>query len=158
VAACIERAAEHWFSTGPLVDAILASSAVPGLFPVVEVGGEHYMDGGIVNSIPVERACELGAQEIYVLHAGRIQQSLAPPRNLYQALTVAFEVARRCRFAHDIANLPAGVITHVLPSGEQPAITPGLRGWSFGEVDNRIRIAHAATSGYLDGLARQRAP
>src|SRR5262245_61944761 len=41
VAACIERAAEHWFSSGPLVDAILASSAVPGLLPPVEIGGER---------------------------------------------------------------------------------------------------------------------
>src|SRR5262245_38098343 len=61
VAASIERAAEHWFSSGSLVDAALASSAVPGLLPPVEVDGEHFIDGGIVNSIPVDRAVSLGA-------------------------------------------------------------------------------------------------
>ena len=35
VAASIERAAEHWFTSGPVVDAVLASSAVPGLLPPV---------------------------------------------------------------------------------------------------------------------------
>ena len=40
----------------PLVDAVVASAAVPGLLPPAKVGGEHFLDGGIVNSIPVGRA------------------------------------------------------------------------------------------------------
>jgi NTE family protein len=63
VAASIERAAEHWFSEGPLVEAILASAAVPGVLPPVEIDGEHFLDGGIVNSIPISRAVELGAKD-----------------------------------------------------------------------------------------------
>src|SRR5688500_4501287 len=50
VAASIERAAEHWFCEGPVIDPILASSAVPGVLPAVRIGGEHFIDGGIVNS------------------------------------------------------------------------------------------------------------
>jgi NTE family protein len=80
VAASIERAAEHWFSSGPLVDAILASASVPGLLPPIEIDGEHFVDGGIVNSIPIGRAVELGADEIYVLHVGRIERPLEVPR------------------------------------------------------------------------------
>src|SRR5216684_7095429 len=51
VAASIESATARWFSSGPLVPAVLASCAVPGLLPPVEVGGEHYLDGGLVDSI-----------------------------------------------------------------------------------------------------------
>ena len=58
VAASIERAAEHWFTTGSVVDAVLASSAVPGVLPPVRIGDETYLDGGLVNSIPVERAVD----------------------------------------------------------------------------------------------------
>jgi NTE family protein len=79
VAASIERASEHWFASGPLVDAVLASAAVPGILPAVELGGEHFLDGGIVNSIPVARAVELGAKTIYVLHVGRLDLPLEPP-------------------------------------------------------------------------------
>ncbi|HVL33356.1 MAG TPA: patatin-like phospholipase family protein, partial [Actinomycetota bacterium] len=68
VAASIERAAEHWFFEGALADAILASAAVPGVLPPVKIDGEHFVDGGIVNSIPISRAVELGATDIYVLH------------------------------------------------------------------------------------------
>ncbi|MDQ1586240.1 MAG: hypothetical protein QOH80_1605, partial [Actinomycetota bacterium] len=46
VAASIERAAEHWFESGSLVDAVLASAAVPGILPPVAIGGEHFLDGG----------------------------------------------------------------------------------------------------------------
>src|SRR4029453_11109420 len=46
VAASIERATAHWFCEGPIVPAVLASSAVPGLLPPVEIDGEHYLDGG----------------------------------------------------------------------------------------------------------------
>src|SRR3712207_2676929 len=64
VAASIERASEHWFDSGPLVQAVMASAAVPGLLPPVEIDGEHFLDGGIVNSIPVSRAVELGARTV----------------------------------------------------------------------------------------------
>ena len=41
---------------GPVVPAVMASAAVPGLLPPARVGEEHYLDGGIVNSIPLGRA------------------------------------------------------------------------------------------------------
>ena len=80
VAACVETASERWFSDGPLVDAVLASCAVPGLLPPVRIGDEHFLDGGIVNSIPVGRAIALGARRIYVMHVGRVDRPLSVPR------------------------------------------------------------------------------
>src|SRR6185436_6590421 len=62
VAACVERAAAHWFHDGLIVPAVLASAAVPGLLPPVRIGGEHFFDGGLVHSIPVGRAVRLGAR------------------------------------------------------------------------------------------------
>ena len=155
VAACIERFAEHWFTKGPLVDAILASSAVPGILPPVEIGGEHFIDGGIVNSIPIDRAAALGADEIYVLHAGRIEQPLDAPKSLRDVGFVAFEIARRHRFVRELAAVPEGVTVHVLPTGD-PAPRryndlSQLRFRDFRRVDRRIAFAYAATAEYLDG-------
>ena len=56
VAVSIERAAEHWFTEGPLIEAVLASCAVPGLPPPVEIDEGHFLGGGLVDSIPVGRA------------------------------------------------------------------------------------------------------
>jgi NTE family protein len=78
-AASIERATEHWFTSGRVVDAVVASAAVPGLLPPAEVDGEHYLDGGIVNSIPLGRAVELGAERIFVLQVGRAEKPLTVP-------------------------------------------------------------------------------
>jgi len=153
VAASIERAAEQWFSDGPLVDAILASAAVPGVLPPVEIGNEHFVDGGIVNSIPISRAVELGAKKIYVLQVGRVETPLAPPRTPVQVALVAFEIARRHRFARDLATLPKGVAAHVLPSGEPKR--PSLRQLNyrdFREVARRIERAHRASDRYLSSL------
>jgi NTE family protein len=159
VAASIEQAAEHWFSEGPLVDAILASSAVPGILPPVEIDGEHFIDGGIVNSIPIGRAVDLGATEIFVLHVGRIERPLTPPKNPWQVGMVAFEVARRHRFARDMASLPDGVVAHVLPTGEaEPPRYDSLgqlRYKNFRSVGRHIRMAHEATTAYLEDIERR---
>jgi NTE family protein len=157
VAASIERSVEHWFSTGPLVDAILASSAVPGVLPPVAIGDEHFIDGGIVNSIPLDRAIELGAEEIYVLHVGRIDRPLSQPRRLRDVAMVSFEVARRNRFMRALAAVPAGVVVHVLPTGDPspPAYNDltQLRFRRFHGFDQRIAWAYAATGLYLDAAS-----
>jgi NTE family protein len=156
VAASIEKAAEHWFHEGPLVDAILASCAIPGVLPPVEIDGEHFVDGGIVNSIPISRAVELGAKEIYVLHVGRIERPLTPPRTPIQVAMVAFEIARRHRFARDLSTLPKGVTAHVLPTGEPARPTRAqlseLNYRNFKAVARLIDRAERATAHYLAGL------
>jgi NTE family protein len=152
VAASIERAAEHWFTEGPLVDAVLASCAVPGLLPPVEVDGEHYLDGGLVHSIPVGRAVALGADTIYVLHVGRIDRPLHPPATPWEVAQVAFEIARRHRFVGDLAALPPAVALHVLPAGDEtPPSTANLRYRNFSHVPARIDQAYLAARRYLAG-------
>ncbi|MGY1812473.1 patatin-like phospholipase family protein [Blastococcus sp. SYSU D00820] len=158
IAASVERAAEHWFTEGDLVDAVLASCAVPGLLPPVEVGGEHYLDGGLVHSIPVGRAVALGAGTVYVLHVGRIDSPLRPPARPWEVATVAFEIARRHRFAADMAALPPDVTVHVLPAGDTaPTATANVRYRDFSGVPARIERARAATGRYLDRTSPQEA-
>ena len=106
VAASIERAAAHWFSAGSVTDAVLASCAVPGLLPPVEIQGEHFLDGGLVRSVPIGRAADLGASRIYVLHVGRLEQPLRPPTRPWQVALVAFEIARRHQFEEEFAICP----------------------------------------------------
>jgi NTE family protein len=157
VAASIERAAERWFTDGALVEAVLASCAVPGLLPPVELDGEHYLDGGLVHSIPVGRAVALGADTIFVLHVGRIDRPLSPPTGPWEVAQVTFEIARRHRFAADLDALPPGVTVHVLPSGD-PAPPGGanLRYRDFSGVRARIDQAHRAARTHLDRIGSSR--
>lgn len=157
VAASIERATEHWFDRGPVVDAVLASSAVPGLLAPVRIGTEHYLDGGLVDSIPVGRAVALGARTVYVLHVGRVESPLRAPRRPWEVGLVAFEIARRHRFSTTMAALPQGVTVHVLPAGGEPIGFTDRRQFryrDFGAVPARIAAAREATEAYLAGASR----
>ncbi|MBF4768540.1 patatin-like phospholipase family protein [Nocardioides agariphilus] len=150
-AASIERAAEHWFSSGPLVPAVVASAAVPGLLPPARVGDEHFLDGGIVNSIPLGRAVALGADEIYVLQVGRIDRPLQVPRRPWDVARVSFEIARRHRFARELSEVPDGVVVHVLPARGTSARDDSLRGHrDFTSVITRIEQTYEASLDYLD--------
>jgi NTE family protein len=156
VAASIERAAEHWFDRGPLAEVILASCSVPGLLPPIRIDGEHFIDGGIVNSIPVSRAVALGAGRIFVLQVGRLEQALRPPRWPWEVGLVAFEVARRHRFAHDLHSLPDGIELHVLPTGGSAApayndLAGPLKVRRMTRtITHQIEAAYAASTRYLE--------
>jgi NTE family protein len=145
VAAHIEQATAHWFDSGPLVDAVLASCAVPGLLPPVRIGDAHYLDGGLVHSIPVGRALRLGATTIYVLHVGRVEQPLRPPRRPWQVGLVAFEIARRHRFVEEMATVPEGTRVVVLRSGMEETPLVSLRYRDTRRVATRIDSAYRAS-------------
>jgi NTE family protein len=119
------------------------------------VDGGHYFDGGLVHSIPVGRAIELGARTIYVLHVGRIERPLAPPRRLWEVGLVAFEIARRHRFHEEMATIPADVSVHVLPSGgsQRPPDLSQLRYRDRSGVGMNIERAYRASASYLAELA-----
>ena len=154
VAASIERASARWFTSGPIVPAVLASCAVPGLLPPVEIDGEHYFDGGLVDSIPVGRAVALGARTVYVLHVGRIERPLAVPRRPWEVGLVAFEIARRHRFHEEMSALPDdGAGARAAAGGDPRRAGSGpapLRDKT--KVAESIERAYAASASYLAEL------
>jgi NTE family protein len=150
VAASVEQASAHWFHSGPIIPAVLASAAVPGLLPPVRIDGEHFFDGGLVHSIPVGRAVRLGARRIFVLHVGRIETPLRPPRRPWEVGLVAFEIARRHRFMEEMASLPEDVTVHVLPAGGEVRPTDlTLRYRDLSRVEAYLDQAREATTAYL---------
>lgn len=150
VAASVERAVGQWFSQGPLAEAVMASCSVPGLFPPFRIGDEHYFDGGLVHSIPIGRAIALGAERIYVLHVGRVEQPLKPPQWPWEVGTVAFEIARRHRYMEEIADTPPGIDLHVMPSGSDEAPNMSLLHANTAFVTQRIEAAYRAATAYLE--------
>lgn len=152
VAACIEDSSGRWFTDGDLTDAVVASCSVPGLFPPVQIGGRHYLDGGLVHSIPVGRALALGASTIYVLQVGRVEQPLKVPTKPWEVATVAFEIARRHRFVHEMEMVPDDVDLHVLPSGSSEAPNISIGQARISRMRERMDAAHTASDAYLTAL------
>src|SRR5690606_4289390 len=57
----LESGREGVLNRGPLVEAILASCALPGIFAPVRVGDRLLMDGGVCNNVPVSALVNHGA-------------------------------------------------------------------------------------------------
>jgi NTE family protein len=128
---------EVLLSRGPLVDAVLASAAIPGVFPPVAWDGRLLVDGGIVNHAPISHAVELGADRVIVLPAiAPVLLSAAPRGALAAGVTaVARTIARR--LTDDIALYSRHVDLTVLPSPSFEGILPT----DFGHADELVEQA-----------------
>ncbi len=117
VATDIDAIAEHWFHTGDLAPAVLASCAMPAVFPAVEIGGARYVDGAVVNDVPVQRAVDLGATRIFILQVGGVDRPRPDPRRPIDMALLAYWIARRHRLLEDLARIPDDVEVVILPHG-----------------------------------------
>jgi len=149
VAADLADGEETWFSEGPLIAPILASAAIPAVFPPVEIDGHRYIDGAVVDDVPVLRAAALGFGRIYVLHVGAWDRPRPEPKRPLDMLTYAYWLARRSRFRRDLASIPRDIEVIVLPPGQ----TPFLRYNDLHHSEAMFESAHEASSAFLDGRA-----
>jgi NTE family protein len=105
------------FSSGPLAPAVLASSAIPGMFPPVLIDGRQYVDGGGVDPTGLETAVELGAKKIYVLNCGYSGRLQSPLRSMNTIMDHAFQVAAQHRIESTIRDLARyAEIVHLRPN------------------------------------------
>lgn len=100
-AARLDTGEEAWFSTGPIMEPILASSAMPGVFPPVDIEGVRYVDGGIANNVPISQAVELGAKKIYVLNVKAWSHD-RPLNHPHEFAMHGLVLARAQRYKHDL--------------------------------------------------------
>ncbi len=145
VATSLVTGGERWFSEGPLVEAVLASSALPGLLPPVEIDGEAFIDGATVCVVPVAKALELGATRLFILQIKDLDAIPRQPRRPLDVIQRAFAISRNARFVHEMATLPEGVEAHVLP----PVAWPRFRYDGFSRTAELVELAHAGASAYL---------
>ncbi|MCU1455275.1 MAG: Patatin [Acidimicrobiales bacterium] len=146
VATDLTEGAETWFAQGPLIDPILASAALPAVYPPVEIDGVKYLDGAIVNDVPLSRAVELEADTIYVLHVGSWDRPRPEPKRPIDMAMYAYWLARRSRFRRDLASVPTDIEVIVLP----PSATPSIRYNDFGHSDEMIAASYQASCAFLD--------
>lgn len=82
----LENGREVWFREGPLIPAIRASSAVPGLFSPMKVNDRWLLDGGLVNPVPVSLCRAMGADIVIAVNLNseivgkHLRKSLAQKR------------------------------------------------------------------------------
>jgi NTE family protein len=151
VAAEVEAAVEKWFDEGEVIEAILASAALPAVYPPVVIDGVRYVDGGVIDNVPIARAVELGCRTIYVLHVGPHGRPDAEIRRPLDGALLAYWIARNSRFARDLASLPPRVEAIVLPPGRRPDIKYD----DFSQTDELVAQGYANSVAFLEERAVQ---
>jgi NTE family protein len=143
-------------SSGPAVEAILASCAIPAAFPPVRIAENYLVDGAIASNTPVMTAVDLGATKIIVLPTGFACSLKAPPPtalgNALQALNLL--IARQ--LVRDLEQLSGRVDVLTVPPLCPIAISP----YDFSRAHELIGRAAESTRRWLQGggLTRQRIP
>ncbi len=122
VATDAHLAAAHWFDKGPLIPALMASAALPAVYPPVAVEGKLLYDGGVVNELPLEWAVANGARKLYILQVGHLDPRPLEPEKPFDSLMHAYWTARVQRVEEDLAEVSDGCEVIRLPAGGSPRV------------------------------------
>jgi NTE family protein len=114
VAADLDTGEEVVFAQGPLKPALLASAALPGIFPPVRHDGRTLVDGAVVDTVPLWHALSGPVDRIYVMNvAGDLLTR--PLRSPIDIAVRAFAISRKQRFDLEIRNVPESTDVVLLP-------------------------------------------
>jgi NTE family protein len=111
-------------SHGPVLDAVLASCAVPGVLEPISWGDRALMDGGVANNTPISHAVELGARRVYVLPTGHACALEEPPHGALGMALHAISLLTHRRLVDDIERHRSDAELIVLPPPCPLSITP----------------------------------
>lgn len=136
---------EVTLDSGPAVEAILASCAIPGMLPSVYRDGHTLVDGGLTDNTAISQAVLAGADHVYVLPAGYPCALRQPPRSAMGTLAQAMAVLVHQRLLRDI-ELYAGAVDLVVIPPPCPLTVHAL---DFGHADELIRRSYQDATQYL---------
>ncbi|MCU1397359.1 MAG: patatin-like phospholipase, partial [Acidimicrobiales bacterium] len=105
VAIDVERGTPVLFREGNLESALLASAAIPGIFPPVSRDGRMFYDGGLGNNVPMRDAIGMGARSLVVLDTTSPTADLRAPDTLLDLFSYVTEVYARQMVLRDLAEL-----------------------------------------------------
>jgi NTE family protein len=157
------------FGSGPVAPAVLASSAIPGIFPPVRIGDSVYVDGGALDNASIETALRMGARRLFVLDVGYDEggtgswlwseaqaEETTRRRNLGMLAIAAVlerttQVVSRYQLDRALKHIPRGVEAHVLRMG----VSSG-GALDFEKAGEWIDRGYAITRDYLELASGQR--
>jgi NTE family protein len=143
-------------SRGPVTDAVLASTAIPIVFPSVRIGDHYLMDGAIAGNTPVLTAAELGATRIVVLQTGYACSLEGPPMGAIARGVHALTLLISNQMERDLRLLAGKVDIHVVPHMCPLSVSP----FDFSQSSALIERSAQTTRAWLDsgGLSRMTSP
>jgi NTE family protein len=145
VATNVLTGAEVAMSSGPITPALLASAAIPGVFPSVAIDGDYLIDGGVANNTPISTAVRLGATRIIVLPTGMSCALPKPPRGAIAVALHALNLLVMRQLVSDIEYFSGKVELVVLP----PLCPVAVTAYDFSQTADLIRRSEASSRLWL---------
>jgi len=146
--------AERRLSEGDASSAIVASSAVPGVFAPVERDGATLIDGGVSNNAPISHAIELGVDRIYVLPTGSACALERAPRGAIGMSLHAMSLLVMRRLIVEVESLKDEAQLIVLP----PPCPLSVQPIDFDAADELISRGYEGSRDFLDNVADDERP
>ena len=154
VAVDVVTGQELRLSSGRVLDAILASAAIPGVLEPVSWEGRALMDGGVANNTPISHAVELGAERVYVLPTGHACSLDEPPRGALAMALHAISLLTHRRLIDDIERHRADAQLIVMP----PPCPLNIQPIDFTHAGELIDVALLDAREFLDSGGETREP
>ncbi len=125
------------FRSGPLVDAVRASCAYPGMFRPVEIGGRLMVDGLLAHAVPTVPLREMGAERVVAVYLSAHWVNLEGPRHIFDVIGQCFSIAqaKMCGLWEAAADV---------------VLQPDVRGFSY---DGFVRAPELIRSGEVAARA-----
>lgn len=136
-------------SRGAAVEAVLASCAIPAIYPPVLIGGRQLIDGAVACNTPIRIAVELGAARVILLPTAFACPRTARPRGVFANAFHAMDLVVMQQLAQDteLYSPRAQIIT-------VPPICPlSVPPYDFSNAGKLIDIAARSTERWLEGGA-----
>ena len=143
---------EVLLSSGTAVEAVLASAAIPGVFPPVLVDGRLLVDGGVANNTPISSAVRLGATRVLVLPTGFACALRQVPSNAIARAMHALNLLVVRQLLNDIERYSHTIELHVVPSLCPLDISP----YDYSGSASLIDRAASTTRAWLEGGGLER--
>lgn len=149
----------HLFGTDPhesLLDALLASTAIPPFFPPYHYGHEWFVDGAVVANLPLVQALERGAREIYALE---IVDNLSAVSGYTLGQTLSYSLRAMLRQQHEMEHKLATLVQHgITVHPIRLTVDDRLAYDDFSSTSALIENGYQTTINYLDTLPAPRTP
>ena len=134
-------------SAGAAVEAVLASCAIPAIYPPMLIGGRQLIDGAVACNTPIRIAVELGAARVIVLPTAFACPRTARPRGVFANAFHAMDLVVMQQLAQDteLYSQRAQIIT-------VPPICPlTVPPYDFSNAGKLIETAARSTEHWLEG-------
>lgn len=156
VAADQQTGDEVLLTEGDVIDAVLASTAIPGVYPPVELGGRTLVDGVIATGTPIATAVRLGATRLTIVPCGFTCVQTAIPRHAVGRAMHAITLLGARQLRADFAQFAERVELCLVP----PLCPLAHSSYDYSHGDELIAAARVSTRRWLDagGLAARNIP